>query len=637
MKPKNNSKIDDGFVYQIQPAGGLDTKSEYFVRLGSVLMACVHVYEIPDTFSDFWLKKLTAVHSATAVVDYYTNLKINYAKQISSSISELEIQRRRAYSTTESDLIDQELLPLRRLSVELNKQGEVIKQVSMRIYLYADSVDCLNHKVNDVISDLATDGYGATVFLDENADEYKSMFLPIVEQSRLPSGRTGLPLSGQVMGLGYAHNQTSLSDPYGSYFGYTPTGGTVYWDMFRVTNTRTYYNTFLSGDLGSGKSTSLKKILWERAIRGDLVRVFDRTGEFATLVRKFNGTVINLDGSDGIINMFQVYPAQYDEKTSDPDVIASYRAHIGGLAIKYRLLDRDADERTANAFSQLCDRYYKQHHYLDPDRPPVTALAANEYPTLSDIVAFIQQASVKDLYPEISRYYESILLSLGQLKSTFGDLFDGYSSFPDLSDLQVVSYQLNTIDAMQDSIQDLQIYNAIIDSYNNCMRLGRAQKKAYDAREKDLIDVQHWLMIIDECHTILNTDKSFVADFFVKLMSEDRKMFGSIVLATQRLERMFPSGANVSDKGMVKAVNALNQLYSLCQYKVLMKHDVSTIKTKEDPGILRSLFGNMMTEQDFASLPDFGKGEAYLLVGTDKLHMNFQVTDDELRTFEGGA
>ena len=113
MKKNNSKVVDDGFVYQIQPAGGLDTKNEYFVCLGSVVMACVHVYEIPDTFSDFWLKKLTAVHGATAVVDYYTNPKINYAKQISSSISELEIQRHRAYSTTESDLIDQELLPLR--------------------------------------------------------------------------------------------------------------------------------------------------------------------------------------------------------------------------------------------------------------------------------------------------------------------------------------------------------------------------------------------------------------------------------------------------------------------------------------------------------------------------------------------
>ena len=463
------------------------------------------------------------------------------------------------------------------------------------------------------------------------------MFLPITAQRQLRSHREGLPLSGQVMGLGFAHNQTSLADPYGSYFGYTPTGGTVYWDMFRVTQQRTYYNTFLSGDLGSGKSTSIKKMLWERAIRGDMVRVFDRSGEFADLVHRFRGTVINLDGSQGMINMFQVYPTAVDEKTADVDVTASYRAHIGNLSIKYRLVDSDADARTASVFGTLCDQYYKSNGYLDKGAAPITSLASEDYPTLSDIVAYIEERRREEPDDQMAKYYNTILLTLRRLATMYGQLFDGHSSLPPLQDVQLVSYQLDTIDQMEEGIQNLAIYNAIMDSYNNCMAVGRREKKAYDHREKSLDDVQHWLIIVDECHTILNTDKAFAADFFVKLMSEDRKMFGAIVLATQRLERMFPNGSNVSDRDMVKAVNSLNQIYSLCQYKVLLKHDISTIQTAKNPGILRRLFGGIMTEQDFATIPNFDKGECYLLTGPSKLHMQFQVTDDELRVFAGGA
>ncbi|WP_203624211.1 VirB4 family type IV secretion system protein [Lacticaseibacillus sp. 866-1] len=634
---KKNKGLDDSFVYRIQPQGGIDTRNEYYTRLGNVYLACVHVYEIPDTFTDFWLKEITSITGVTVTVDYFTNQNLNYKKRIEGSVTELEVQRSHANTTTERDLIDQELDPLRDLSIALNKQGEVIKQVHIRVYVYASSLEELNTKVNRVIGRLDSSAYQGAVFLDENADEYQSMFLPMTAQRQLPSRREGLPLSGQVMGLGFAHNQTSLADPYGSYFGYTPTGGTVYWDMFRVSQQRTYYNTFLSGDLGSGKSTSIKKMLWERAIRGDMVRVFDRSGEFADLVHRFRGTVINLDGSQGRINMFQVYPTAVDEKTADVDVTASYRAHIGNLSIKYRLVDSDADARTASVFGTLCDQYYKSNGYLDKEAKPITSLASEDYPTLSDIVAYIEERRRDEPDDQMSKYYNTILLTLRRLATMYGQLFDGYSSLPPLQDVQLVSYQLDTIDQMEEGIQDLAIYNAIMDSYNNCMAVGRREKKAFDHREKTLEDVQHWLIIVDECHTILNTDKAFAADFFVKLMSEGRKMFGAIVLATQRLERMFPNGSNVSDRDMVKAVNSLNQIYSLCQYKVLLKHDVSTIQTAKNPGILRRLFGGIMTEQDFATIPNFDKGECYLLTGPSKLHMQFQVTDDELRVFAGGA
>lgn len=634
---KTNSLVDDSFVFNVQPQGGIDTRNEYYLRLGNVFLACVHVYEIPDQFHDFWIKEITSIPGVTATVDYYTNPNIDYKERIKRSVSELESQHRRANTTTERDLIGQDLEPLRELSLALNTSGEVIKQVNLRVYVYGSQLEELNKRVNNVIGRLQSSGYQAAVFLDENVDEYASMFLPMQSQRLLPNARQGLPLSGQVMGLGFAHNQTSLSDPRGSYFGYTPTGGTVYWDMFAVTQQRTYYNTFLSGDLGSGKSTSIKKMLWERAIRGDMVRVFDRSGEFAELVQKFQGTVVNLDGSQGMINMFQVYPTAVDEKTADVDAVASYRAHLGSLAIKYRLFDSDSDARTASTFSTLCDEYYKDHHFLDPGQPDITSLANDEYPVLSDIIEYVESRQKNEPDETMIKYYNVILLSLKRLSSQYGQLFDGHSSLPHLSKVQLVSYQLDTIDQMEEGVQDLAIYNAIMDSYNNCMAIGRREKKAYDHREKTLDDIQHWLIIVDECHTILNTDKAFAADFFVKLMSEDRKMFGSIVLATQRLERMFPSGSNVSDRDMVKAVNSLNQIYSLCQYKVLLKHDVSTIQTKANPGVLRRLFGGIMTEQDFASISSFDKGECYLLTGPSKLHMQFQVTDDELRVFAGGA
>lgn len=629
-------RLDDSLIYQIQPSGGIDTRNEYYVRLGNLYMACVHIHDIPAVFTDFWMKRITGRDGATVTVDYWTNENVDYEKRVAKSITELRERERAAKNQAEADNIATELEPIRRLQVALHQHDDVMKQVSMRVFLYGASLEDLDRKVNRLIRDLDSDGFKAALFPDENVDEYKSMYLPIDAQMKLPSAREGLPLPGQIMGLGFSHNQTSLSDPRGSYFGVTPTGGTVYWDLFHNDQQRTYYNTFLSGDLGSGKSTTLKKILWDRASVGDMIRVFDRSGEFKQLVGIFNGTVINLDGSEGMINMFQVYPTVSDD-SGEIDVIASYRAHLGTLGIKYRLADPDADARTASVFASLCDRYYQEHHYLDKGAEPITALKNNQYPTLTNIIEFIDQARKDEPNNDMQSYYLKILLRLRSLKTMYPTMFDGYSDFPDLDDVQMVSYSLQTLDGMNEEVQDLAIYNALSDSYNDCMKLGRHEKELYDSRQKDLSEVRHWLIIVDECHTILNTKKAFAADFFVKLMSEDRKMFGSIVLATQRLERMFPKGDNVSDANMSQAINALNQIYSLCQYKILMKHDIATIQTKESPGILRRLFGAVLTESDFSAISTFDRGWCYLLTGTDKLQMYFQVPENQIKVFAGGA
>lgn len=161
---KKNKGLDDSFVYRIQPQGGIDTRNEYYTRLGNVYLACVHVYEIPDTFTDFWLKEITSIAGVTITVDYFTNQNLNYKKRIEGSVTELEVQRSHANTTTERDLIDQELDPLRDLSIALNKQGEVIKQVHIRVYVYASSLEELNTKVNRVIGRLDSSAYQGAVF-----------------------------------------------------------------------------------------------------------------------------------------------------------------------------------------------------------------------------------------------------------------------------------------------------------------------------------------------------------------------------------------------------------------------------------------------------------------------------------------
>jgi hypothetical protein len=586
--------LDQHFVFKTQPAGGIDTRNELYLNMGDHYMTTIHIFDIPEEFSDFWLTGITEIPGVTTTVDTVNNTKADFVDNIAEAITELTVQLDHAKNIADSDEIQNEIDPLRSLSLALRKDGEVIRQTYIRVYCYAATRDQLERKVNEVVKQIRKMSFKASVFLGEGMEEYQAMFLPAGEQRYLKNAREGIPLSGEVLGLSFAHNQTSLNDPFGSYFGYTQTGGTVYWDQFLVDKQRTYYNLFLSGDLGSGKSTQLKKIIWERAIRSDLVRIFDRSGEFRDTVHALGGKVVSLDGRDGTINLLQVYPSVTVGDNNEVDPVGSYKAHLKDLSVKYRLFNHDASGQEAQYFATQCDGLYRQLGLLGDSKgltqkPFITERDANDYPTLSQLIDFVDQKRQNRTDDMEKKLLDHIYVTLNNLRKTYGELFDVHSTLPD-----------------------------------------------YDG-ERSLEDIHHFLLVVDECHTLLNTNKAYVADLFVRIMSEDRKAFGAICLATQRLERMFPSGDNAQDRDTVSAINALRQIYTLCQYKIVLKHDATTIGTEKNPRILRQLLGDILSPSEFLQIPKFDKGEAMFLLGSEKLHMHFQVTKQELAIFKGGA
>lgn len=641
MAKKKIKDEDLQFIYDTQPNGNLNVKSEFVTQLGSVYSACIHFISLPDEFTDFWVTELNSFENTMLVLDHYIDESKDYTKMAKDSIKELTVQYNKTFDETEKDDIETDLAILRGLSQDMKRKGVKIRDIHFRLYVYGSNIEQLEKRTNQIIHQLTNSGYKATVFLDENDDEYRSIFLPGDMQRYLRNSRDALPMPTPILGLGYGHNQTSLSDPNGSYYGYTRTGGLVYWDLFNLSKGRFYYNFFLSGDMGSGKSTSLKKIIQDRLIRGDLVRVFDKSGEFRELVKYYGGRNISLDGSNGIINMYQVYPIVTQKDSDEVDVLGSYRAKLADLTTGYLLIvgtTAENSEYDARVYTDLCDQYYKGHGYFDrADGRSITDLNNDEYPTISQILDFIEEKKQTVLDSDTLKSYNRISVNMKPLRTQYGPLFDGPTTFENLNDIDFVAYDMSSIDKVAPFVQDLQLYNAITAVYNDSMRLGRQEKLAYDTREKTLEEVRHFVITVDECHNLLNINKGFVVDSFVTLMSEARKFFGGIGLATQRIDRMFPNATNASDKETILAVNNLMQIYGLCQYKFILKHDATTIGDAMNPGTLRRVYSSFLTEGDYQSIPQFDKGDGILVTGAGNLQMHFQMTKRELALFRGGA
>ncbi|MCP9380639.1 ATP-binding protein, partial [Lacticaseibacillus paracasei] len=136
----------------------------------------------------------------------------------------------------------------------------------------------------------------------------------------------------------------------------------------------------------------------------------------------------------------------------------------------------DASGQEAQYFATQCDGLYRQLGLLGDSKgltqkPFITERDANDYPTLSQLIDFVDQKRQNRTDDMEKKLLDHIYVTLNNLRKTYGELFDVHSTLPDYDGELVVSYDLSALaDSYPEEVQDLQIYNALISSYNVCMK-----------------------------------------------------------------------------------------------------------------------------------------------------------------------
>lgn len=651
--PRKDISDEISFLEAIQPQGNISFKDEFHVRTGHSYQSCLHVYGYPSVYMDNWLKDLTnhdellpkqgdgnqsnlpSRLDTIITVDYMSEKEVDYGEVLKGTVGEYTSQYNSATDTTTRDNLSEEVLAARELAFKVNNAGEQIKMCHIRIFASAATqVECEKH-VDNIRRKLSNKGYQSEVYLEENLEEWQSLFLGYDLQKSLPSFHTGNEIPAEAMGLGFAHNQTFLKDPSGNYFGFTRTGGTVYWDLFHKSERRLAYNLFMAGDMGAGKSTAVKKIVKSNGIKGNFIRGFDKAGEFVQVVSDIGGHSIKLNGEDGKLNIFQVYPniTMKDAKGEYVvDEANSFSQHVKNLGMVYQLKNGLVDAGDLDDITTLAYDFYREFGLWGAGQLSITNLPESEYPILEDWVAFLDRKTKAEQEPDTRKVYRKIHKSFLAMLQNYGNIFNGHTSIPDFSKQQILFYETGGLESFDDYVFDIQIYTATTQIWSTMTTLGRQEQNAYTAREKHWFDYTRFLVVMDECHNYLNIEKAYTAKFFVTMLSEARKFFAGVVFATQRLERMFPKADNVQAKEMVLAANQLSQIVGLCPYKMIFKTDEASMER------LKSVFGNQLTESEYDLIPRFETGDCILsMSGDQNLTMHVEITQEEDLQFAGGA
>lgn len=616
----------------IQPQGGITFKEPNYIVTGDGYTKVIHIYRLPTTLSDYWMTDIIKQEDCISTIDIATRDKHEVQKNINHALQEEYSRERHANDYQEIYDARKRQHQLQMMYDEVKSMGEVVKMMHFRLFVSGKSLVGLEEKCGDIMKNLETDEFLPTIMLNEGKREWKSMFQPYSRQMKEPFAMKGLSLMTEQIAGGYPFRFSSLDDENGDLLGFTGCGGVVVFNEFLKTDRRKHYNSVVIGDLGSGKSTYLKKRFRARAERGDFIRCFDISGEFTNLTKEFGGKVIRCDGAGGMLNPLEILRSGDDDGTN-------YARHISKVCAFYRCLSPDADDAMITNLQQVLRSLYEKYG-LVPEKGRITGYPADQYPTFSDLLSYMDdlieektQAAVsgnevdRELLIAEIKGITAIRKKVDNLVRNYGPMFDGHTTIDNIIDEQIVTFDISTIKDME-NLFVAQLFNMVYFCWDNCVANGSVMKQMYESGQLAFDDVVRFLILIDESHRWVNTKYPYILDRITVIMREARKYFAGIVLASQSFRDYNPGSAAGS-----AAVDKLKVVFELTQYKFIFKQDSSVLPLIDD------LFGRMLSPWQRQKIPYLAKGETILSISGDR-NIFFKVwlsKQYEEKLFSGGA
>lgn len=642
LKKKDKAEKEDinvDFLREVQPQGGVKFEENY-TKKGDGYEVTVSVYDTPRNVDDFWLQDLMNMSEQNNIVtiDLMREDKVVSINNINAGISE-QLSRENEGKATEVMDASGSTSTLSSIYNDIAKHGEAIMHAKFKIHINAKTEEELKDRVTKTMEHLESNNFRATVFLNEEEYEYQSLFLPYEKQLKLPNRRQGKEIPSTALAASLPFSFSSLSDPFGSYLGMSFTSGKILFDFFHKDEKRKFFNGVCVGTMGAGKSTTLKKITLDNAIRGNFIRGFDVVGEFEPMVKELGGRHLSLSGEDGLINPLHIQRSFSDnEKTVQENEEQNYMGHLSKLRKFYQFISGDAAGEEVNEFAKLVRTLYEETGFIERKGKGeyITGLEANEYPIFSDLLSVCQH----QLYEDVSKRIVSKNISTGrqirlerielQLETICEDyhfLFNGHSSMTSFFDEQVTMFKIRGLSKLPTNIFNAQMFNALNLLWENLLYIGQPQYDAlYDPNQTlHPEDITKFLIVLDEAHKIINTNNPLALDYAIDIAREARKYFGGLLFASQSFRDFVPENST-SD-----AVEKIKTLFELTQYKFVMQQDPNGLKA------LRQIFEGQLSDSEINTIPVLNTGECILSInGYKNLIFKVDTTDEELQLFKGG-
>lgn len=625
------SGIDPELLYRIQPVAN-PKFTETAMRTDQCWQACLHAFKLQPEPDYLWLSPLTKIKDKILMVDVATQADDSLRQDIQKTLVRLKGTYQKTNDDTEKEMIEEEYGRLISLSKDIRKKREIMKYVSIRLYLYADTQKELEKRIKETQKKLEKEEFGFACFTLEQEYEWQALFMDYYAQTMLPNRRSGLDIATNEFGASYPANQVYLSDARGQYIGISNTGGHMFLDVWEylMDQNRTFYNILITGLMGNGKTTLMKKIMDDNIGRGYLVRGFDKSGEFTRLIKKRKGEIIRLDGQDGRINILEVIALAVDDETLEVSEQSSFMMHLSKLGTWYSILKPTAPIEELDMFDSIIIELYKNAGLSDKDGhvTKITGLPSERYPILSDVLEVIDARYQKSMYEQERNHLYNIQSTLTTLLQKTNTLFDGPTTIPDISDQQVLFFNIDGLTNFEQRFVNAQLFNAFNLFSATLFNNGRREHRRYQQGEISFEEIRRGMFFMAESHNLINQNNPRMVSFFNTYAREARKRYAGLCLDTQSVRSLVSTSKDSRNSNDDEA----KDIYDFMNYRFFFQpgEGESDNLSEENGGVL--------TAEQASRLNKFVPGQTLLRIGkSDAYELFVYASEEELDLYDGGG
>ena len=192
----------------------------------------------------------------------------------------------------------------------------------------------------------------------------------------------------------FPFSYTGKTDPQGFYLGYDKYGSSIIADLDRRDQDKSNANVLILGNSGQGKSYFLKLLLCNILESGKRVVGLDPEGEYEEIVKKLDGSYLDLTSGEYLINVLEPRMWNTGEEESDPESPAAFRQgsllsqHISFLRDFFRSY-KPFDEAQVDTIEMMLGKLYEM--WGINNQTDFSLLGPKDYPVLSDLHALMEE------------------------------------------------------------------------------------------------------------------------------------------------------------------------------------------------------------------------------------------------------
>ncbi|HJA23259.1 conjugal transfer protein [Limosilactobacillus reuteri] len=643
MKKKDIRRYEEAnydldFLAQVQPQGNMQVHSRY-IEMGDGYLTVLRIYRYPaQGLGRFYGVPITNNPNTMSVVSVGTEDQDAIQKKIDTAAGEQYSRISGKNKVFDNLSASGKYKDLVNLLNRMSREHEVVKRLYIRVFVYAATLDELEKRCRKIIHDNHMFRFGR--YASEQLDDFQSIFVPTMREKSMINKPAGTPIDAENLTGFYPFNHIKLDDPKGSYYGYTQTRGEVMFDPFQRDDIRTRSFFFVTGNAGMGKSTLLKKMNDDVFSRGAFIRNFDVSSEYTSQTKDQSGVVISLDKPEYLINPFEIFPTEInDDGTSNE--IGSFDRQIDKLKNMFKFFNPQATPDDTTMLDKWLNKFYEKQNIwvanaakVQPDIKVTNLYLPREaYPTLEDFVLFANEQK-RTATSDIRRRPTNIdEISMNRITSTFqslltnkGTMFNGITRFPDLSNEQVVTFNLRGLQAQGQNVFNAQVYQVLTLLSGEITKNGLSQRHLLQTGDITEDDAKWYYLNLDEVENLITPHFSFGVEYLASLMEQMRKNNCAITMAAPTIKDLI---MNVnSDNPYIIAVQKIFSLFQINFFFQISNDDLPRLKVA---------LGQSTSMAELQGLTTLRRGECLMNINGDRnIRFFVDITNEEKRRYGGG-